>query len=188
MNVRNATLAVSMLAALGLSACGSVKDELGFGRPRPDEFAVVPKAPLAMPPDFTNLREPDPGAPRPQQLSPSGEAKAALAQSRGQTAPVMSGAQPTAGERALADAAGGSTADPKVRKEMADDLRDQRAGKSMTERILFWQGSEEEDMVIDAVAEARRIDRVQRSGQALTGKGVPVIEKSSEKGLIGRIF
>jgi Protein of unknown function (DUF3035) len=188
MKLRNLTVAVAMIGAVGLSGCASVRQELGAGRVKPDEFAIVPKAPLAMPPDFSNLREPEPGAPRPQQLSPSGEAKAALAQSRGVPKPAMSGQQPSTGERALADAAGAENADPKVRKAMMDELREQRAGRSMTERILFWQGSENEDMVIDAVAEARRIERVQKTGESLTGKGVPVIEKSSEQGLIGRIF
>lgn len=188
MTVRLTGISVALLAALGLSACGGVRQELGLNRTKPDEFAVVPKAPLAMPPDFTNLREPEPGAPRPQQVSPAGEAKAALAQTRGAQTPSMSGQQPSSGERALADAAGASKADPKVRREMMNELREQRAGRSMTERLLFWQGSEDEEMVIDAVAEARRIDQVRRSGEALTGQGVPVIEKSSEKGLIGRIF
>jgi hypothetical protein len=188
MTARIVGIAAALVAAIGLSACASVRDELGVTRKAPDEFAVVPKAPLAMPPDFTNLREPEPGAPRPQQVSPEGEAKAALVQSRGAVKPAMSGQQPSSGERALADAAGASKADPKVRKAMMEELREQRAGRSMTERLLFWQGSEDEEMVIDAVAEARRIENVRKSGEALTGQGVPVIEKSSEKGLIGRVF
>lgn len=176
------------MAAVALGACGGMRDELGLNRTKPDEFAVVPKAPLAMPPDFTNLREPEPGAPRPQQVSPSGEARAALVQSRGPVTAALSGQQPSAGERALADAAGASEADPKVRKAMMQELRDERGNRSLTDRILFWQGSEQEDMVVDAVAEARRIRSVKRTGDTLTGKGVPVIEKSAEKGLIGRIF
>jgi DNA-binding transcriptional MocR family regulator len=176
-------------AALSLAACSTIKSELGAGRVKPDEFAIVPKAPLAMPPDFTNLREPEPGAPRPQQVSPAGEAMAALSQTRGAVKPALSAQQASAGERALADAAGASKADPKVRRAMMEELRDQRGGKSLTERILFWQGPEEgEDMVVDAAAEARRIRQVQKSGDVVTGKGVPVIEKSSEQGLIGRIF
>jgi hypothetical protein len=188
MKVRTSAVAAAMLVAVSLGACSGVKDQLGLARAKPDEFAVVPKAPLAMPPDFSNLREPEPGAPRPQQVSPAGEAKAALAQSRGQVTPALSGQQPSSGERALADAAGASKADPKVRKAMMEELREQREGRSMTERLLFWQGSEEDDMVIDAVAESRRIKQVRRSGETLTGQGVPVIEKSAEKGLIGRIF
>lgn len=182
------SVAAIAILTLGLAGCGGVRDSMGLGRNKPDEFAVVPKAPLAMPPDFTNLREPEPGAPRPQQVSPEGEARAALVQSRGAVGPTLSGQQASPGERALADAAGATKADPKIRKEMSDELRDQRANKSLTERILFWQGSEEDDMVVDAVAESRRIRRVQKSGEMVTGQGVPVIGKSAEKGLIGKIF
>ena len=50
-----------------LSACSSVKEDLGLGRSPPDEFAVVDRPPLAMPPDY-GLRPPEPGAPRPQEV------------------------------------------------------------------------------------------------------------------------
>jgi hypothetical protein len=43
-------------------------------------------------------------------------------------------------------------------------------------------------VVIGAAAEARRIERAKKSGEAVTGRGVPVIEKSAEKGLIGGVF
>ncbi|MCH1556317.1 MAG: DUF3035 domain-containing protein, partial [Pseudomonadales bacterium] len=55
------TLVLLTLAALTLSACGdSTKRALGLSRTSPDEFSVVPRAPLSQPPDF-NLRPPRPG-------------------------------------------------------------------------------------------------------------------------------
>ena len=48
--------------SLVLGACGGVRDTLGLAKRSPDEFTVVRKAPLSMPPDF-NLRPPTPGAP-----------------------------------------------------------------------------------------------------------------------------
>ena len=60
-------------AALALSGCGS----RGFDRERPDEFAVARQAPLVIPPDF-GLVPPQPGAPRPQDTSPSAQALDAL--------------------------------------------------------------------------------------------------------------
>ena len=176
------------IVALGLAGCSTVRDEMGLGRSKPDEFSVVPRAPLAMPPDMSALRLPSPGAPRPQQLSPAGEAKAALSQTRGAVATPAFGATVSAGERALIDSAGAIKTDGKVRNEMAEELREQRAPKSITERALFWRGSEEEVWVVDAAAEERRIQRAQRSGEVVTGKGTPIIEKSTEKGLIGRVF
>jgi hypothetical protein len=62
-----------VLAALVLSGCG----RSGYDRARPDEFAVARQAPLVIPPDFA-LVPPQPGAPRPQDTSPSAQALDAL--------------------------------------------------------------------------------------------------------------
>jgi hypothetical protein len=60
------------IAALGLTVllagCGGMTEALGLGRNPPDEFAVVERPPLVLPPDF-HLRPPLPGAPRPQEVS-----------------------------------------------------------------------------------------------------------------------
>ena len=50
-------LAVAL--AVGLSACGG-SDSLGYGKNAPDEFNVVKRPPLIMPPDY-NLRPPGSG-------------------------------------------------------------------------------------------------------------------------------
>jgi hypothetical protein len=52
-----------------LQGCQSVKKTLGIERDAPDEFAVTPSTqPLDMPPDMFYLPQPDPGAPRPQDV------------------------------------------------------------------------------------------------------------------------
>ncbi|MBK5955442.1 hypothetical protein CCR92_15760, partial [Rhodospirillum rubrum] len=53
-------VAAALLAPLALSGCSNAKKSLGLDRQPPDEFKVVTRAPLAMPPDF-NLRPPQPG-------------------------------------------------------------------------------------------------------------------------------
>ena len=63
-SVRIAALAV--LLPLVLSACQDAKRALGYEKMPPDEFQVVQRAPLSMPPDFS-LRPPQPGATRPQE-------------------------------------------------------------------------------------------------------------------------
>src|SRR3546814_10759236 len=49
--------------ALAVSACGGFRENLGLTKQSPDEFRVVSRAPLTLPPDY-NLRPPAPGAPR----------------------------------------------------------------------------------------------------------------------------
>jgi hypothetical protein len=86
-----------MAAAASLSACANTKAS-GFGsRSGPNEFAVTRAPPLTMPPDFA-LRPPKPGAPRPQEASPSAQALAAMFGGTAQASP---------GQQALVDQAGG---------------------------------------------------------------------------------
>ena len=87
-----------LAAAAALGACANTK-ATGFGsRSGPNEFAVTRAAPLTMPPDFA-LRPPKPGAPRPQEVSPSAQALAAMF---GGTAPT------SPGQQAIVDSAGGA--------------------------------------------------------------------------------
>jgi hypothetical protein len=66
------------LLVLPLGACsGSLADKLGMGKRAPDEFAVVARQPLIVPPDF-DLRPPQPGAERPVVARPSDRAYLSL--------------------------------------------------------------------------------------------------------------
>jgi Protein of unknown function (DUF3035) len=67
------------LAGAALAGCGdtTVQEQLGLGKRAPDEFQVVRRAPLVLPPDY-NLRPPAPGAPPPQQQDTSAQAEAIL--------------------------------------------------------------------------------------------------------------
>lgn len=84
-------------ATAALSACANTKAS-GFGsRSGPNEFAVTRAPPLTMPPDFA-LRPPKPGAPRPQEASPSAQALAVMFGGTAQASPA---------QQALIDQAGG---------------------------------------------------------------------------------
>ena len=68
------TMVIGLAATL--SACGSDRDNaLGYGKNAPDEFNVVRKAPLILPPDF-NLRPPSSNSARP--ITPTGAELARL--------------------------------------------------------------------------------------------------------------
>lgn len=82
-------VSLTVLCALPiLSACSGAKEQLGLTRSSPDEFAVVRRAPLEVPPQFT-LRPPAPGAERPQEepakVQASGAVLGSEYQSRRQT-------------------------------------------------------------------------------------------------------
>ena len=59
---------VSVAVILSLPGCSSLRQAIGLDQVGPDEFAVETRAPLTIPPDF-DLRPPQPGAPRPQEVT-----------------------------------------------------------------------------------------------------------------------
>jgi hypothetical protein len=67
-------LAVASLSLILLSSCGDFRRAIGMDRVGPDEFAVESRAPLTIPPEF-DLRPPQPGAPRPQDVTAAERAR-----------------------------------------------------------------------------------------------------------------
>lgn len=121
--------------ALPLGACGgSLADSLGMGKRAPDEFAVVRRQPLIVPPDF-DLRPPRPGVERPVGERPSdraystltgqprgnaaGQASAAAPTSAGTAAEAPSTATTSPGQRALLAQVGRGPSGSDIREELA---------------------------------------------------------------------
>ncbi len=115
--MRRYVLAPIVIVPFVLTACGgggSVGDALGLGRRAPDEFQVVQRAPLTVPPNF-GLRPPEPGAPRPQEGTPAQRAQVAL------TGAPLPDADLTPGQSALLASAGSAQADPDIRQLVASE-------------------------------------------------------------------
>ncbi len=152
------------LGGLGLAGCSSTAKALGMTKVTPDEFRVVTKAPLVVPPDYA-LRPPTPGQPRPQELQPETAARNALLGQRDALAR-------SDGEKLLAAKAGADRADPLVRY-VVDDEFGALAHKepSFADRVMFWrkpaakagaattaaQAGAETPAPVDPVAEAARV-------------------------------
>jgi hypothetical protein len=118
--------------ALSLGACGNVRQSLGMTRVTPDEFLTVSTAPLSLPPEY-GLRPPQPGQPRPQDVTPEVEARRILATERG--AVVRS-----EGEQALAARVGAGTeaVDSRVRYMVDDEFGDlAHKETSWADRVMF---------------------------------------------------
>ena len=121
------------LAAAGLSAsgCGTLR-QLAGAKTTPDEFRVVTKAPLVVPPEYA-LRPPAPGEPRPQELAPESAARNALLGARQNVVRSQ-------GENLLVAKAGGERADPLIRYVVDDEFGDiSHKEKSFADRVLFWR-------------------------------------------------
>ena len=108
--VGTAALVGACLSLLALPGCSDMRVALGMDRVGPDEFAVELRAPLLIPPDF-NLRPPQPGAARPNEVTAAERARRAI-DSAGAGEP---GKQATFALRASSDglsSAPGSQLDP----------------------------------------------------------------------------
>lgn len=165
------TILAFAAAAATVSGCGTVSRALGAGKVTPDEFRVVTSAPLTLPPDYS-LRPPRPGEPRPQELAPDQEARAAIfGQDTGQTA--------SPGERALVAGAGAEAVDPNARDTV--DFESQNIvhrNEAFADRVLAntpqaqteEQRREEEEAIRRATGGGEvTIERDGRSGIKLPG-------------------
>lgn len=174
-------LLLSSLLVLGACSNGaaSVKDTLGLTKSSPDEFAVVKRAPLEMPPDYS-LRPPQPGAARPQEQATAEQAKQTVF---GSAAPAATGAQPaaaTGAESSFLQQAGAGVADPAVRTKIdaeAEEFRD--VNKPVVKKIMGDLGNEDPPSanVVDAKAEAERLRKNKEEGKPVTDGVTPYIEE-----------
>ena len=154
------SLLVFVSVVLPLMGCEGTKEQLGLNRQAPDEFAVVKRAPLSLPPDYA-LRPPAPGAPRPQEQAASQQAKAAVL---GGVA-VSSGSVSDA-ERTLLQLAGAEDADPAIRRKVdAETATRVDKNKPVVKKLLSIGDDEVPARVVDPVKEA---ERLQEGGEGET--------------------
>jgi hypothetical protein len=173
--------AAALLTASALAGCGEAREAFGLARTTPDEFAVVPRAPLTLPPDYS-LRPPTPGAPRPQEETTRTVAQRTILGGAVDSGPEVSGS----GEQALLDRAGADEALPDIRqvveRESADLLV---ADQSFVNRLLFWREPQPLGEVVDARAEARRLAENAATGDPVTEGETPTIERRTRAPLEG---
>ena len=182
MSTNRAAAAALLLVVASLAGCQSASRSLGLSKVTPDEFRVVSKAPLILPPDYS-LRPPAPGEPRPQELQPESAARTALLGQR--NAEVRSD-----GEKLLVAKAGADKADPLIRYVVDDEFGSvAHKDRSFADKVMFWRkGQPNADAAIkpdpaasnpapiDPAVEAKRIT-------SLTGDQPVVISRKSDSKL-----
>ncbi|MBP2307859.1 DUF3035 domain-containing protein [Azospirillum melinis] len=174
------------LAALTLAGCSDVRRSIGLDRQSPDEFSVVSRAPLTLPPSMQDLPKPRPGAARPQDSTPTQMAAGAVfgGSSRGAKA-AAAGA--TAGEKSLvAQASARDGIDPNIRAKVDQETTQLIvADKSWIDSLLFWQTQQPPVSVVDPAKEQQRLREAQAQGKALDGAATPTIERKRKAPLEG---
>ena len=170
--------AALFVGAAALSGCNDASRAFGLAKVTPDEFRVVTKAPLTLPPDYS-LRPPAPGEPRPQELQPESAARQALEGAR--EADVRSD-----GEKMFAQKAGADRADPLVRYVVDDEFGNlAHKDKGFADWVIFWKkGKPTTPSVLGDPNEAAPIDPAveeKRVAQLIGGRTIVIARKSDKK-------
>ena len=173
------SLSLCFLSLIALAACADVKDTIGLGRKSPDEFAVVERAPLSMPPGF-DLRPPQPGAPRPVEVTaPAGSI-------RGQFAADQNNGVFTSGTQDFLSQAGAANANPDIRRQVDAESKGVVAkDKGMIDRLVNYNDRKDPDPIVDPAAEKARLQNAEQNKQPVTGDDAATIERKRRAPLEG---
>lgn len=188
---------------LMLTACadGSVRDTLGLNRNAPDEFSVVSRPPLSLPPEFT-LRPPRPGE-EPRGLATDEQARSLLTGTaatavkdagnleaptvNSAVTPVLRNDTLSNGASRLLKRAGANETDESIRSKLSEDAArpvDTSTAKTLVDQL---SGAEKNEPTVDAKKEAERLRDNKDAGKALNDGDVPE-ELPEKRSLIDRIF
>jgi uncharacterized lipoprotein len=198
--MRRSLLTLPLALALAMPAvagCSSTKEMLGLTKRSPDEFQVVSRAPLSMPPDYS-LRPPTPGAARPQEGTTTQQAQQIVTGDRPTSTlqpdqiPSIGEGESTsaesAGESAFLQSASITGIDPNIRKIVNEETTaDQDASQTFLDDLIFWRAPEPYGTVVDPVAEQKRLQENQALGQPTDAGETPIIERK-KKGLFEGVF
>ena len=194
-------------AALALAGCasGEVRDTVGLTRAAPDEFKVVSRPPLSVPPDFT-LRAPEPGAaPRAEvdtetkasrlflkeEPEDTGSEEVQLYEPEGETAvvPVHSESVRSSGESLFLERLGAKNPDAEIRSKLAADQKelarklDDDPDATLIDRLI---GVRADQKMVDPFAEAERLRTNIDEGKPINEGEVPILE--DEETTLDKIF
>jgi len=165
-----------------LAACSGVKDDLGLGKQAPDEFTIVTKAPLILPPDFT-LRPPEPGAPRPVGLKPTDMARSALVTSGSGAQYGNDSSSASSGESSILKQAGAAGASSDIRAVIdRENTLLAEDEDSFINSIMFWKKDEPKGTIIDAKAESKRLQDNAAQGKD-SSEGELITIKKKDRGI-----
>jgi len=180
---------LAVLAALALTGCQDFMRAIGKEKVVPDEFAVVSRAPLAIPPDYS-LRPPRIGAPRPQEQAPVDQARQTVFRAGDQQAslpPPTNERSP--GEGALLREAGAGNAPPNIRELVTNDAEDAgNLSDSFVDKLVFWRKSDKAGAIDEIINPREEADRLKDKQSGLTAfkapapnpalTGTPTIERA----------
>lgn len=186
-----------LLALLALAACNggeSVRQTLGLNREAPDEFKVVSRPPLSLPPDY-ELRPPSAAAPAFNSAPADRQARSAVTgtgeplppggTSATAVAPVSAHGLGSNAETNFLDKIGAKQASPDIRETLYQDQQAEREKEE--DSLLGGLGQKEDGALVDAPAEAGRIQEKKQAGEKVTGDDART-RKDKARSVLDQIF
>lgn len=193
-----------VFAGLLLAACdgSTVRDTLGLYRSAPDEYTVVSRPPLSVPPQF-GLRPPSATGGVFRADAASNEAEALVTgngnpytayesmRSPGEAVVLTKGgsaADITRAEQQFLQKAGAQNADPNVRDKLAEEYYariTKKESESWFDRLNVL--SEDKDPLVDASQEAARIKENTDAGKPVTDGDTPEVG-ARDRGVLGDLL
>lgn len=152
----------ALIAAAGTTACQTASKTLGLTTQAPNEFNILTKAPLVVPPEY-NLRPPRIGESSSENNYSQQAARQALIGDIDET-------EPTRGEIVLMTKAGVGRANQEIRLEIDGQNSVERKSDGFANRVMFWENGTvrmPSGGALDPEAEAKRLESV----KAATGGG-----------------
>ncbi len=181
--------ALAVSGVLMLAGCSGVQEQFSLTSTPPDEFKVTTRAPLAIPPDF-NLRPPAPGEPRPQEGTATQQAKQVIFRASDSAEFTLEEAMRadgrTLGERALLIEAQADQAQSGIRQVVERESKTLREEDGyLYDVLVFWRDEVPPGRIIDAEAEAKRLQENAALGKPVTAGETPTIERRKKAFLEG---
>lgn len=177
-----AALCLSLVLAGLLGGCGEARKALGFDKVTPDEFKIVSRAPLSLPPDYS-LRPPQPGAVRPQEQTIPQRAMAVVT---GNAVADRGSSDASVGENTLLAKVGADRANPGIR-EIVDRESTVLANADTTllDRLMFWRKPDDLSPVVDPERENQRLRENAALGRPMGEGDTPTIRRRRKAPLEG---
>lgn len=179
-----ATLPLLLLGPLMLAGCSNASKTFGLQVTPPNAYEVGTEAPLSMPPDLQALPTPQPGEPRPQQVSASAEAQSILspqaALANGQTSMGP-------GQQALLQQAG-PTPPANIRATINHQAQLESRSGGFIDSLMSFGGNGKQNTLVNAPAEQKRLQENAALGEPVTKGATPKTTPGQSQGILGEFF
>ena len=197
---RHLIIAVPLL----LAACngGEMRDTLGLNRDAPDEFTVLSRPPLSVPPEFS-LRPPVAGEANPRELTADEKARGVLIGQEAKptpdintleapsaataTVPVITKDAPSPAASSFLKRAGVDAAKDDIRTQLGNDSAapaDTSKAKSLYEKLT---GADKAEPVVDPKKEAERL-RANKDAKKPANEGEVPVQDEKSPTVLDKIF